>query len=176
MKLLVTGFGPFGSIAANPSADLAQGCGLDCRVLEVSFRAVDDFVDSGLKGCEALMAIGVNASAQRMALETVARNEIGPNPDALGEVRGPGPIDPRLPANLAATLWTGELLAEGADWSLSTSAGNYLCNYLFYRVLASWPGLRVGFLHVPLFEALPKTDQTATLSRILDALKASPTV
>jgi len=170
MKLLVTGFGPFGSIAENPSSELAQSCGLDFRIVEVSFRAVDEFVEADLEDCDALLAIGVKASAKKMTIETVARNDIGPTPDVLGEVQGPGPIDPRLPQNIAATLWSQELLCETEDWTQSTSAGGYLCNYLFYSAASRCPGKRIGFLHVPTFETLQKIDQERILGLILRAL------
>lgn len=170
MNLFVTGFGPFGSIAENPSAELARACGLDHRILEVSFRAVDEFVAQGLHGYDGLLAIGVNANAPKLALETVAKNEIGPGADVLGEVRGPGPIDPRLPMNVAATLWTEELLRETDLWNLSTSAGNYLCNYLFFQAATLLPGLRVGFLHVPVFETLDRSKQALALEQIIRAL------
>jgi pyrrolidone-carboxylate peptidase len=170
MKLLVTGFGPFGNIAENPSSELAQTCGYDFRILEVSFRAVDELVESVLPDYDALLAIGVNAAATKMAVETVARNDIGSTADVLGEVRGPGPIDPRLPQNIAATLWTEELLCETEDWTQSTSAGNYLCNYLFYRAASCHPLKKVGFLHVPTFETLKIADQERILGLILRAL------
>ncbi len=171
MNFLVTGFGPFGNIAENPSSELAKNCGLDYRLLEVSFRAVDEFVETGLEEYDSLLAIGVNASAKKMTIETVARNEIGAGADVLGEVRGLGPIDPRLPQNIAATLWAEELLCETDDWTQSTSAGNYLCNYLFYRAVSSHPSKSVGFLHVPPFETLQKTDQVRILGVIIQALR-----
>lgn len=170
MKLLVTGFGPFGGIAENPSSELAKECGIDHRILEVSFHAVDRFVETELSGYDALLAIGVNASASKMTLETIARNEIGPTPDVSGEIRGPGPIDPRLPQNIASSLWTQELLSETEEWTQSTSAGGYLCNYLFFRAISAYPNKRIGFLHVPKFETVPQMEQARILGQILRAL------
>ena len=37
MRMLVTGFGAFGDIAANPSSSLAESCGCEHVLLEVSF-------------------------------------------------------------------------------------------------------------------------------------------
>jgi pyroglutamyl-peptidase len=64
---------------------------------------------------------------------------------------------PNAPLLLSASLPNEAiltaLLARGVPAKLSTSAGDYLCNYLMYRVLnalrdcASAP--RAGFLHIP---------------------------
>ena len=172
--MFVTGFGPFGSITENPSSALAESCGLPYRVLEVSFAAVDAFTeDSDLTAHGELLLIGVNDGAETLRLETVARNAIGASADVAGEVRGPGPIDPRLPAQLAATLWPAEILGDDPRWDPSVDAGTYLCNYVFFRALAALPEKRVGFLHVPSFAKMAFEEQRKRLAELLEALSAS---
>ncbi|MEJ5171915.1 MAG: hypothetical protein WHU10_13085, partial [Fimbriimonadales bacterium] len=148
---LVTGFGPFGTFDENPSQALAERCSKPHEVLEVSFRGVDEFLRSLAESPpRRLLLMGVAGGATKLRVEWVARNAIGSHPDVRGEVYGPGPIDPRLPPNLAATLWTHEPYGQPSElWEPSVDAGTYLCNYAFFRSLASLTTTLVGFLHVP---------------------------
>jgi pyroglutamyl-peptidase len=168
VQLLVTGFGPFAEAQDNPSGQLAQACGKPYGVLEVAYQAVDEFFDRlAQEPPEAILLIGVDVRARRMRLETVAHNRIGPKPDVRGEVWGPAPIDPLAPAQLAATLWTPEALRETEAKHPCSDAGGYLCNYSFFRAAHLCPSARVGFLHVPPFEALSKDRQLAEIEAIL---------
>lgn len=168
--LLVTGFGPFLSVEDNPSAHIAKGCGLPHRVLEVSFKAVDEFfaaLDPG--GFDGLLMIGVAPKAEKMRIELIARNVVGPVPDVRSEVHGPAPVSFTSSGSLAGTLWRSpELFAETLDWAPSVDAGDYLCNYVYHRALTSFPSKRVGFLHVPPVESMPMDRQQVALGRILE--------
>ncbi len=168
---LVTGFGPFGSVTENPSAALASSCGKPFQVLEVSFEAVDEFVD-GLDPStfERLLLIGVHGGTDTMRLEVVARNEIGSAPDVRGVVAGPGPIYPRLPRYLSGGLWDAPEFQNDPRWSVTTDAGTYLCNYIYFKALSAFPGKRVGFLHVPSFEKVALRTQTELLRAALEVL------
>ena len=169
---LITGFGPFLSVTDNPSGRLAAESGLPHRVLEVSFDAVDEFVE-GLDPAdfETLLMLGVAGRASTMRVELVAHNVIGSTPDVRGHVQGPSAISPMHPAQLAGTLWTGpELLNEGDGWVPSVDAGDYLCNYIYFRAAQRFPDKPVGFLHVPPYEAMPFEEQRELLDRILGQL------
>lgn len=170
MKLFVTGFGPFGEIAGNPSSILAETSGYPHRILEVSYRAVDHFLDREFcrPKYDALLLIGVNAKATKLRLESRGINACGPAPDVLGQV-GPGVICPSGPQTKATTLWRSEHYGlEG--FTKSTSAGRYLCNYLFFRALLELPHHQVGFLHIPLAETLPIQNQQGYLEKLLKTL------
>ncbi|MBW7928564.1 MAG: pyroglutamyl-peptidase I, partial [Fimbriimonadaceae bacterium] len=95
MNVFVTGFGPFLGNDDNPSAALAESCGLPFAVLSVTFRAVEEFLVSAPE-FDALLMLGLASGEQdpRLRLELVARNVVGPTPDAEGVVGGPGPIAP----------------------------------------------------------------------------------
>lgn len=169
MNVFVTGFGPFLGNDDNPSAALAESCGLPFRVLPVTFRAVEEFLASAPE-FDALLMLGLASGEQdpRMRLEMVARNVIGPTPDAEGVVGGPGPIAPFASRQLGATLFrTRELVAESARWRPSVDAGSYLCNYSLFRALMTWPGQAVGFLHVPPVEVMPLEAQRAALADVI---------
>lgn len=168
-RVLVTGFGAFRDIEANPSQWLAEQVrdefGSRVEVLEVSYAAADEFV-SELDGdsFDVWLMMGVHGSAERMHLECVARNWCGMGADVRGEVRGPGMIDPALPGQLHGTLFAG----RGED--VTIDAGGYLCNYLFFRGVARFAEKRIGFLHVPGAEVMGLEDQWKFVSGILGEL------
>jgi len=172
MRVFVTGFGPFGDIGDNPSAELARGCGRPHRILPVSYAAVEEaLLDLRDEPFDALLMIGVAANAQRMRLETVAHNRIGRHPDVEGVVAGPGQIDPAGPFQLHGGLWGPSCeLGETDPIDVTTDAGDYLCNYIYFRAIQTFPTRRVGFLHVPTFETLAQGTQSSVLARVLDVL------
>jgi len=169
MRVFVTGFGPFMDVEDNPSAILARTCGRPFEILEVSFKAVDAFHD-GFDWTEfdALLHIGVAGTAERLRLDGVGRNVIGPHPDVLGSVQGPGPIDPKSPALLRSTLWPAiGAVADTEEWEPTVDAGGYLCNYALFRALQRFPDKLVGFLHVPPQDVVPIETQQSALAEIL---------
>ncbi|CAN5470116.1 pyroglutamyl-peptidase I [soil metagenome] len=175
MKLLVTGFGSFGTVTENPSAVLARACGRESRILEVSYAEVSRFLNSQ----EALFApaflfMGVATNRTKITPELFARNHRGDKKDVRGEALF-GLIEEHGPLLVPATIWKSEDLA---DWSEhlpvhpSLDAGNYLCNDLAYRALRKFPEKPIGFLHVPPFDALDLATQSSVLQRILARLEA----
>lgn len=169
MNVFVTGFGPFLGNDDNPSAALAESCGLPFRVLPVTFRAVEEFLASAPE-FDALLMLGLASGEQdpRMRLEMVARNVISATPDADGVVGGPGPIAPMAPRQLGATVFRSPaLVTECEHWRPSVDAGSYLCNYSLFRALQTWPGRAVGFVHVPPVEVMPLEAQRAALADVI---------
>ena len=172
MSVLVTGFGPFGEVTDNASAHLAEASSYPFKVIEVAYAALDAFMEKLAKNPpDELLLLGVDINAKKMRLETVAHNHIGPKKDVRGEVWGPGPIDPKLPAQLSATLWTPEALEPNNYCDPGYDAGGYLCNYSFFRGVQMLPNTRVGFIHVPPFNALSEKVQLLELSRILESCR-----
>lgn len=171
-QILITGFGPFLSFGENPSQWLAERSGMPHRILEVSFRGVEEFIESGeTTDYTALLHLGVAGGAERFRFETVARNYIGATPDVLNEVHGPAKIDPFGLPQLSSTLWTMPEAAVVTDMTEpSVNAGDYLCNYLLYRSLKSHPEKRVGFLHVPPADKMPLEKQLGVLQDVLQLI------
>ena len=175
-RILVTGFLPFGDHAVNPSALLAASCGRPFEVLEVSFAAVDEFlarVASAPAPPDVLLMLGLRGGGTTIDLEMIARNHVGPSPDIRGETRAPGPIDPGGPELLPTTLL--HALPGPHRFSSSHDAGCYLCNYVYYEALRRLPAfVRVGFVHVPPFEALPLDAQQRELDHLLRLVEVQP--
>lgn len=170
--IVITGFGPFGSVEDNPSAWLAERSGRPHRVMEVAFEAVEETLrDLESVSFEALLLLGVALGSPVLRIETVARNRIGSMPDVRGVVGGPGPIDPFGPPQLGATLWRDPIFyVENGRWAPSVDAGDYLCNYAFYRARQRFPDRGVGFLHVPSADDMALSLQLETLQEILAIL------
>ena len=169
-RTLVTGFGPFGSFAANPSSQLAAECGRPFEILEVSYSAVDQFLSQlPAESFDRLVMLGVAGQSQRMRFETVARNWVGSTPDVRGVILGPRPIDANAPPQFSRSPSHAFPLNE--HWEASVDAGEYLCNYVFFRACQRFPAKRLHFIHVPPFEALPPEIQLAELGRMLSLLE-----
>lgn len=166
MRWLVTGYGPFEDVVDNVSARVAAGLGGTFEILEVSYAAVDEFI-SGLDPAsfDAWLALGHAKSETRLRVETLGRNEICMRPDVRGEGRLGTPIRDGA-SNLRATLWDGIDL-EGGDWFLSDNAGGYLCNYVLYRGLETFPDRLVGFIHLPPAEAMTVEDQISGVRALM---------
>jgi pyroglutamyl-peptidase len=170
MRLLVTGFGPFGTVTDNPSGRLAEGCGRPFQTLEVAYAAADAFVNElDPESFDALLMLGVATDRDTLTPEMYARNWRGDAPDVRGTSLE-GSIEEGQPLLIESTLWNPHLLAEleaSLDLHTSLDAGSYLCNYFSYRALRRFPQKRVGFLHIPPFETVPQERQAEILAAVL---------
>lgn len=170
LRTLVTAFTAFDRFAVNPSALVAERIGLPFIRLEVSYEAVDQFVD-GLDGnaFDQGILMGVAGSSSNLRLEMIAQNRIDRIPDVRGFIPPNMLIDDNSPAQLVGTLWPGELLEHPpASVVRSVDAGGYLCNYLYFRMLQRFANKRIGFLHVPPLEMRALEAQVEIATRILE--------
>lgn len=171
--ILVTGFGPFGSHASNPSEEVAKAvdgrqvgaCLVRGAVLPVHHR------EAGLQAARlieeldpvAVLHLGLAAGRARVALERVAVNVMDYDlPDSAG-VRAAGePCVVDGPAAYPASLPLGALLAaltaDGIPAYVSNTAGTYLCNQTMYTTLhllaRRGRAVPAGFVHFPLTPAM----------------------
>ncbi|HEY3781172.1 MAG TPA: hypothetical protein VGL56_08830 [Fimbriimonadaceae bacterium] len=173
--MLITGFGPFGEIAKNPSQWLAENLGLPFEIIPVSYAATDAFVErTAANPPERILHIGVARKATKFRVELVAHNLIGPTPDIDGIVAGPGPIDPAADQQLGTTLWKSPgFFQENENWETSVNAGDYLCNYIYFQSLKSLSNTEIGFLHVPPEEAMPLPMQLKIAREILNVMSVN---
>jgi pyroglutamyl-peptidase len=188
--ILVTGFEPFGGERINASWEAAKGLdGLRfgnyvavARRLSCAYDAcIAEFVDAfeSLRPV-AVMLTGQAARRATICVERVARNAVSANrPDNRGVVgssvtlvSGPDELDATAPVNkILGAIRDAGLLAR-----LSTNAGDYVCNHLYYGVLnylrATSAGIPALFLHLP---ATPdQTQRRASKRRLatVDAIRA----
>ncbi|MBX3110994.1 MAG: hypothetical protein KF857_03215 [Fimbriimonadaceae bacterium] len=174
MRVLTTGFGPFLRVTENPSAWLVERCGAPFVVLPVGYDAVDAFLE-GLdpSSFDALVMVGVHGRARKIRLECVARNVVGGTPGSDGQARRPGRIDPKGPDRIRTSLWREVVWPGAADhFTLADNAGDYLCNYSFYRAASRFPEKRVGFVHVPPFDRMERETQREALQKLVSEISA----
>jgi pyroglutamyl-peptidase len=173
VKLLVTGFEPYGNLAENPSATIVRELsrraalrpddyrGLRVAILPTEFvkaeQAIRELLQTDVP--DVLLALGVAPRAQGVRLERTARNrDDAALPDNAGEQRNLTPIVPDGPDTFESTLPIEAMrvaLEElGVPVAVSDDAGGYVCNHLFYVARHIVDSLhlptRCGFVHVPL--------------------------
>ncbi|NVM98188.1 pyroglutamyl-peptidase I [Arthrobacter sp. SDTb3-6] len=166
--ILITGFEPFGGESVNPSWAAAQlaaaaldesGVPATAVELPVEFGAAGPALEKALAAGDhdLVLAVGQAGGRAKLSLERVAINvDDARIPDNAGNspvdepVVDGGPVGyfSRLP--LKACLQ--QLTRAGIPAEVSQTAGTYVCNHVFYALmhqLASVPGVRGGFIHVP---------------------------
>ncbi len=180
MRLLLSGFQPFGGSDRNPSLEIVQAIaaesipGVDLRTIVLPVEtetAAAQLIDAWRShASDAIVMLGEAAGRTAITPEAVAINlrdfEIADN---AGRTISNQPVIPDGPAAYFTTLPIVRLIESmrtgGVPAHRSLSAGTYLCNELMYRVLheAAMTGsaTRAGFIHVP---RLPEqcTDRTPT--------------
>lgn len=151
--------------------------------LEVSAEACRANVPAIVKGLNekagavALVHLGVSGASKQINLECRGVNIAD---FRIPDVRGCQTQGEPVVANAEPVLYTplrlpeilGELRDRGVKCEISTDAGRYICNYIFYQSLheAKSTGIPVLFVHVPQFEAIPCPAQVAAVLCILLAI------
>jgi pyrrolidone-carboxylate peptidase len=184
MKLVLTGFGPFGLVADNPSrivaqeaSELLRSTGINCSFvdLETSMQSVDAFYSALLPESDVFVFhLGVDSTKSKFAIETVARNITDfTRADRQGCAPKNQPIlaDQPLDYCLRNPLDLAPLGAEMGDlFEISDDAGTFVCNYAYFYGLANL-GTKIrgcAFVHVPGYRPIPIEEQVekiATLAR-----------
>ncbi len=186
--ILVTGFEPFGGETVNASWEAAQRldgwrCGDAVAVARQLSCAYDACVGEFIEGFEqlrpeAVLMTGQAARRAVVSVESVARNVgSGSAPDNRGVLRaGEANGPPRLEATAPAADIARAIRQTGLSARVSTNAGDYVCNHLFYGGLhhlrESAPATPVIFVHLP---ATPEqTPRRANARRLAtaDAVRA----
>lgn len=175
MKILVTGFDPFGGEAVNPAYEAVKLlpdniAGAEIVKLEIpteferSMELLEETI--GRERPDAVISIGQAGGRAEITPERVAINLADARiPDNAGNQPVDEPLIADGPAAYFATLPLKEMVKNvqdsGIPCRISYSAGTYVCNSVMYRVLhlaeVSGMGFCAGFIHVPY-----ATQQTVT--------------
>jgi len=153
VSILVTGFGPFGSVEKNPTAELARsvdgrtvaGHTLHGVVLPVEYAAS---VQQTLELASALDAqwvigTGVAVRRERVSVERWGRRVEPARADVAGLCSPPVSGPDRLVSTIDV-----EAFASALDGVVSEDAGTYVCNAWLYGVLSGC-SRPATFVHVP---------------------------
>lgn len=172
MRILVTGFGPFGPHDQNPSEELARTCGERFEILPVSYQKISDWLETlDADSFDVWLMLGVHGGDDGFRIEMLGRNLAGDKPDIDGCTCPDGHVCKGAPETISATLWTERVMAD-CRHALSNDAGSYLCNFLLYSGLHRFPTKRIGFLHVPRFSVIDSYQQRHDLQVVLDGIRA----
>jgi pyroglutamyl-peptidase len=177
-NLIVTGFGPFDTLIANPSSDIVSA--LSCRddivlaipEVNVSISGVDSALAqiAGIQSPFLIVHFGVDMNAIGIKIESQAFNEKNFRiPDQEGNVCINEQIVEGGSSILSTSLNVIELVSLDPCCSLSTDPGRYICNLLYYKSLLS--GYRSVFIHVPPFSVMPMEKQLEVINCILDRVE-----
>lgn len=167
MKLLLTGFDPFGGEPINPAWEAVklvsdQIC--DVEVVKIQVPTVfNKSINTVAKAIEeekpdVVLCIGQAGGRFDLTPERVAININDARiPDNEGNQPLDGPIfedgAPAYFTTLPIKAMVTAIREAGIPASVSNTAGTYVCNHLMYGVLYTldkkYPGVRGGFMHVP---------------------------
>ena len=167
MKILITGFDPFGGESINPAYEAVKLlpdtiAGAQLIKLEIptvfakSIQVVKDAIETHCP--DIVINVGQAGGRACVTVEKVAINlaEAG-IPDNAGDEPHGEPLEPDGPDAYFSTLPVTEMVqnvkAHGLPCEISYSAGTYVCNSIMYRVLhlaaKEYPEMKAGFIHVP---------------------------
>ena len=194
MKILVTGFEPFGGERVNAAWEavlrLRAPAGAELMILQLPtvFGWSGDLLCQALAVSRPDFVLCVGQAAGR---DAITPERLGVNlmdaaiPDNAGLQPREQPVIPGGPAAYFARLPLRELAraitAAGVPARISESAGFFVCNQLLYRLMremeAKYPAMRGGFVHIP---CLPEQAERAegrlpsmTLEQIVRGLQAA---
>ncbi len=192
-SILITGFGPFQSFRSNPSSIVASalhgrtiaGMPVTSVVVPVEYAACERFVRDRFdpQRHPIVILMGLNARSRRISLERIAVNlEHASVADEADDSAISRTIDPSGPdgifSNWPVDRLHDRLASEGFPVTVSNSAGTYVCNALFYRVLRRMSGCeqrdsKVGFVHLPRISRRISSDRMMTaIERLIELLAA----
>jgi pyroglutamyl-peptidase len=168
MKLLLTGFEPFGGSSLNPSEQVVKRLGqIEIRGIELATSILPvDQVESTRKLIHAyqeatpdvVLCLGEASRRPTLSIERVAVNLMDYRiADNQGNMVVDRQIVPDGPAAYFVTLPVRriyeKLIAEGIPVELSLSAGAFLCNQVLYTILHTIAlkklPVQAGFIHLP---------------------------
>lgn len=167
MKVLLTGFDPFGGDKVNPATEAVKRVsdnvnGVEVVKIEVPtvFHKSIDVVAKAIEEekPDAVLCIGQAGGRAELTPERVAINL---DDARIADNEGNQPIDvkifedgePAYFATLPIKAMVASIRNAGVPSSVSNTAGTFVCNHLMYGVLYTlakkYPGVRGGFMHVP---------------------------
>ncbi len=184
MKVLITGFDPFGGEAVNPAFEAVKLlpdtiAGAEVIKLEIPtvFSKSGPAVEAGIEKYHPDVVINVGQAGGRscVTIEQVAINLAEARiPDNEGEQPFDEPVvkdgEPAYYATIPVKAIVKNIREHGIPCHISYSAGTYVCNSIMYNVLHmtanKYPNIRAGFIHVPFAaeQAVDKPNGTPFMS------------
>ena len=167
MKILVTGFDPFGGEKVNPALEAVKSLpseihGAEIRWVEIPtvFYKASEVLEAEIEKYQPDVVLCFGQAGGRASL-TPERVAINQDDARIPDNQGNQPIDtPIREDGQAAYFSTLPIKAmvkaikeEGLPATVSNTAGTFVCNHLMYQALyladKKFPNMRAGFMHIP---------------------------
>jgi len=164
IKVLLTGFEPFGEAALNPLGEIVKqisGDNIVTAILPVAYTRSAAVLLALIEEHkpDVVISLGQAEGRTQITPERIAINlDDARLADNEGMLRSDLPIIVGGPIAYESTLPIKEFVdainASGVPAAVSLSAGAFLCNHIFYVVQDKLKGTKVrsGFVHVPLMD------------------------
>lgn len=167
MKVLLTGFDPFGGESINPALEAVKKVsnsisGAEVIKVEIPtvFRKSIEKIETALETHKPDIVICVGQAGGRFEV-TPERVAINIDDARIADNEGNQPIDETIFRDGNAAYFSSlpikamvkEMNTNGIPASISNSAGTFVCNHIMYGLLymidKKYPNIRGGFIHVP---------------------------
>lgn len=167
MKILITGFDPFGGESVNPAheavkllPDTIAGAEIIKLQVPTRFTLSGTVLEAAVNEHrpDAVICVGQAGGRSAITPERVAVNLADASiPDNAGDQPVDEPIRkdgaPAYFTSLPVKAMVQKMRAAGIPAALSYTAGSFVCNSLMYTLLylidRQYPAMRGGFIHVP---------------------------
>ena len=167
MKILVTGFDPFGGEKVNPALEAVKSLPSEIHGAEVYWVEIPTVFYKAAEVLEtaivrfqpdAVLCIGQAGGRTSLTPERVAINQ---DDARIPDNQGNQPIDTPIRLDGEAAYFSTlpikamvQAIKEvGLPATVSNTAGTFVCNHLMYQALylvdKKFPHMRAGFMHIP---------------------------
>lgn len=167
MKVLITGFDPFGGESINPALEAVKLLpstisGAEVIKIEIPtvFRKALEHIEAAIEKHNPDIVISIGQAGGRFGI-TPERVAINIDDARIEDNEGNQPID--LPiyedgqsayfSSLPIKAMVKEMSENGIPGSVSNTAGTFVCNHVMYGILylvdKKYPNIKGGFIHVP---------------------------
>lgn len=194
MKILVTGFDPFGGDTINPALEAVnllpeeiQGHTIEKLEIPTVFNKSKVTIENKLKATHFDIVLAIGQAGGRFEL-TPERIGINIDDARIPDNEGNQPIDEMIQSsgdaayfsNLPVKRMTEAIQTAGVPARLSNTAGTFVCNHILYQLgflqATQFPNIKFGFIHVPFIpeQVTDKPEQPSmSIQTIAKGLKAA---
>ena len=167
MKILVTGFDPFGGEKVNPALEAVKSLpsviqGAEIRWVEIPtvFYQSAEVLEAEIDRYQPDVVLCIGQAGGRASL-TPERVAINQDDARIPDNQGNQPIDTPIRLDGEAAYFSTlpikamvQAIKEvGLPATVSNTAGTFVCNHLMYQALyladKKFPHMRAGFMHIP---------------------------
>lgn len=167
MKILVTGFDPFGGEPINPALEAVKGLadtinGAEIIKLEIPtvFGKSAEVVKAAMKKHQPDVVLNIGQAGGRFAISP-ERVAINVDDARIPDNEGNQPVDIAIQEDGAPAYFTQlpikamvtQMKEAGIPANVSNTAGTFVCNHIMYQVQylieKEYPAVKGGFIHVP---------------------------